>query len=133
MKTILKATAALALLAAPALADGPRDIPAKVSDKTATALNGTLDLGGEVMVNPSSVNGSIDVGSLAGETTVEVSDQIDSVNGKVLATSTNMTRQVNNGDLRSVAAVGVNAGNRAADITAAAIGNSLSVVNGISQ
>ncbi len=133
MTTILKATAALALLAAPAFGQDLGNIQADVSEKTQPVLNGTLDLGGEVMFNPSSVGGSVDVGALAGETTVEVSDQIDSVNGKVLATATNVTHQVNNGDLRSVAAVGVNAGNRAADITAAAIGNSLSVVNGISQ
>jgi len=133
MKTILMATTAVALLAAPALAQDIGEIEATVSKKTQPVLNGSLDLGGEVMFAPSSVDGDVEVGEIAGETTVEVSDQIDSVTGKVTATSTNISDQVNNGNLRSVAAVGVTAGNRAADVTAAAIGNSLSVVNGISQ
>lgn len=124
MKTILMATAAFTLLAAPALAQDMRKVERDVADKTETVLNGTLDFGTDVMINPSEISG---------ETTVEISDQIDSVTGRVMASSTNVTRQMNAGDLSSVSAVGINAGNRSADITAAAIGNSLSVVNGISQ
>lgn len=133
MKTLLMATTAIALLAAPALAQDAGNIQADISEKTQPVLNGTLDLGGEVMFDDSEIEAEVEIEEIAGETTLEISDQIDSVNGKVIATSTNVTDQVNNGDLRSVAAVGVNAANRSADITAAAIGNSLSVVNGISQ
>jgi len=133
MKSFLLATTAVALLAAPAVAQDVRDIEATVSEKTQPVLNGSLDLGGGIAFDDAEIDADLNVGEIAGETTVEVSDQIDSVTGKVMATSTNVTDQVNNGDIRAVAATGINAGNRAADITAAAIGNSLSVVNGISQ
>ena len=133
MKTILTATTALALLAAPAIAQDLGNVQATLSEKTQPVLNGSLDLGGEVMFDDSEIEAELEVEEIAGETTVEVSDQIDSVTGKVLATSTNVTDQVNNGDISAVAATGINAGNRAADITAAAIGNTMSIVNGISQ
>ncbi len=133
MKTILTATALLALAVAPAAAQDVRGIQAQLSEKTQPVLNGSLDLGADTQISPAAIVGEIDVDSLSGETTVEITDQIDSVTGRVSAVSTAVTDQVNNGPISAAAEVGVNAANRSADITAAAIGNSLSIVNGISQ
>jgi hypothetical protein len=145
MKTILMSTAALALLAAPALAQPwlepgfgkpslpAGDIEATVAEEVEPVLNGDLDLGGSSAFDDSEIDAEVDVEGITGETTTEITDQIDSVTGKVVATSTNVTEQVNRGDVSATARIGRNAGNRAASVTSAAIGNTMSVVNGITQ
>ncbi len=128
MKALLITTSAVALLASQALANGNGNGPSNGGTETTNrVLNGQLNL------TEPYVEGDVDLQKINGQANVDVSDQIDSVNGKVMSTSSHVTRQINNGTVRAAASVGNNAHNRAADVTAAAIGNTLTIVNGISQ
>ncbi|MEM8596075.1 MAG: hypothetical protein AAGF76_06370 [Pseudomonadota bacterium] len=132
MKTIITTTLAV-LIAVPALAEGRGPGGAGI-DRIPPVLNGQLDLGGEITASPAQIQNHMNVDPDGhGQTTVEVTDQIDQVTGEVMATSTNVTTQINNAPVRAHVRVGSNRRNRSADVTAAAIGNTLSIVNGISQ
>ncbi|MEL6220789.1 MAG: hypothetical protein AAFR79_20445 [Pseudomonadota bacterium] len=131
MKTFITATLAV-LIAVPALADGRGPNGAPSTAYIQPSLNGQLDLGHEVTLSPAAINSNINVDpNGGGQTTVEVTDQVDQVTGEVMATATNMMTQINNGSVR--ASVRSNRHNRAADVSAAAIANTLSIANGISQ
>ena len=118
MKALLITTSAVALLASQALANGNGNGPSNGGTETTNrVLNGQLNL------TEPYVEGDVDLQKINGQANVDVSDQIDSVNGKVMSTSSHVTRQINNGTVRAAASVGNNAHNRAADVTAAAIGN----------
>lgn len=133
MKTFITATLAV-LIAVPALADGRGPNGAPSTAYIQPSLNGQLDLGHEVTLSPAAINSNINVDpNGGGQTTVEVTDQIDQVTGEVMATATNMTTQINNAPVRASVRMGSNRHNRAADVSAAAIANTLSIANGISQ
>ncbi|MEM9148557.1 MAG: hypothetical protein AAGC57_20545 [Pseudomonadota bacterium] len=129
MKTIITA-GLVALMALPALAEDRR---ATAIEDIQPVLNGQLDLGNEVTNSPAQINSNVNVASRSGKTTVEVADLIDAVTGDVMATSTSVTDQVNTGSVRAVARAGISRHLRSTNVTAAAIGNTLTIVNGVSQ
>lgn len=123
MKTILMTTAAFVAFAGAAFADGWDDRKrADLETGTTAVLNGALDIEGE-----------IELEEITGDVTVEVTDQIDTISGIVSARSTNEITQTNSADVTAKTLVGINAANRSADVTAAAIGNTISIVTGVTQ